>query len=70
MRVDDTPYFVVSTSSTLWLKNCPSSSLKRSLGSASVITDESGNIINKQRWHPHGGARWLGLLELAFCFPE
>ena len=41
MRVDSTPYFV----------------LKDHLGSASVITDASGNTVGEQRYYPFGETR-------------
>jgi RHS repeat-associated protein/uncharacterized repeat protein (TIGR01451 family) len=42
MRVDGTLYYV----------------LKDHLGSASVVTDASGNIVGEQRYYPFGETRW------------
>jgi len=41
VRVDSTPYYV----------------LKDHLGSASVVTDASGNIVGEQRYYPFGETR-------------
>ncbi len=32
--------------------------LKDHLGSASVVTDSSGNVVGEQRYYPFGGTRW------------
>ena len=42
MRVDGTLYYV----------------LKDHLGSASVVTDASGNVVGEQRYYPFGETRW------------
>ncbi len=42
MRIDNDVYYV----------------LKDHLGSASVVTDSSGNVVGEQRYYPFGGTRW------------
>ena len=49
MRVNGTLYYT--------LKDHPSTTLRTSLGSASVVTDSSGNIVGEQRYYPFGETR-------------
>lgn len=50
MRINSTLYYV--------LKDHPSTTLRTSLGSASVVTDASGAILGEQRYYPYGETRW------------
>ncbi|MEO5888297.1 MAG: hypothetical protein ABIQ77_11615 [Anaerolineales bacterium] len=48
-RINSTLYYTVSTGSTRRLKD--------HLGSASVVTDASGNILGENRYYPFGETR-------------
>jgi len=49
VRINSTLYYV--------LKDHPSTTLRASLGSASVVTDASGNVVGEQRYYPYGETR-------------
>jgi len=49
MRINNTLYYMVSINSTQRLKD--------HLGSASVVTDASGNIVGENRYYPFGETR-------------